>query len=113
MEVIDPILEGDFQSEEAVRMIKVALLCPNSTLSLRPTMAEVVQMLEGDLKITSVMPDHGLYGHNLSISKLMDIDTTTHGSSSTTTGTTDFEMKSSVSSNDLYPLNPESTILKF
>ncbi|KAG2251729.1 hypothetical protein Bca52824_081865 [Brassica carinata] len=71
-------------------MIKVALLCPNSTLSLRPTMAEVVQMLEGDLKITSVMPDHGLYGHNLSISKLMDIDTTTHGSSSTTTGTTDF-----------------------
>uniref|UniRef100_A0A0D3CSX5 non-specific serine/threonine protein kinase n=1 Tax=Brassica oleracea var. oleracea TaxID=109376 RepID=A0A0D3CSX5_BRAOL len=90
MEVIDPILEGDFQSEEAVRMIKVALLCPNSTLSLRPTMAEVVQMLEGDLKITSVMPDHGLYGHNLSISKLMDIDTTTHGSSSTTTGTTDF-----------------------
>ncbi|KAF3525539.1 hypothetical protein F2Q69_00048498 [Brassica cretica] len=113
MEVIDPILEGDFQSEEAVRMIKVALLCTNSTLSLRPTMAEVVQMLEGDLKITSVMPDHGLYGHNLSISKLMDIDTTTHGSSSTTTGTTDFEMKSSVSSNDLYPLNPESTILKF
>lgn len=76
-------------------------------------MAEVVQMLEGDLKIASVMPDHGLYGHNLSISKLMDIDTTTHGSSSTTTGTTDFEMKSSVSSNDLYPLNPESTILKF
>ncbi|KAH0918584.1 hypothetical protein HID58_026244 [Brassica napus] len=111
MEVIDPILEGDFKSEEAVRMIKVALLCTNSTLSLRPTMSEAVQMLEGDLKITSVMPDHGLYGHNLSISKLMDIDTTTHGSSSTTTGTTDLEMKSSVSSYDLYPLNPESTIL--
>ena len=111
MEVIDPILEGDFKSEEAVRVIKGALLCTNSTLSLRPTMSEAVQMLEGDLKITSVMPDHGLYGHNLSISKLMDIDTTTHGSSSTTTGTTDLEMKSSVSSYDLYPLNPASTIL--
>ncbi|KAG2325275.1 hypothetical protein Bca52824_008003 [Brassica carinata] len=112
MEVIDPSLEGDFKSEEAVRMIKVALLCTNSTLSLRPTMSEAVQMLEGELEITSVMPDHGLYGHNLSISKLMDTDTTTHGSSSTTTGMTDLEMKSSVSSNDLYPSNAESTILK-
>ncbi|XP_056847272.1 probable LRR receptor-like serine/threonine-protein kinase At1g29720 isoform X2 [Raphanus sativus] len=112
MEVIDPILEGDFKSEEAVRMIKVALVCTNSTLSLRPTMSEAVQMLEGELDITSVMPDHGLFGHNLSISKLVDIDTTTHGSSSTTTGMTDLEMKSFVSSNDLYPLNPESTIVK-
>ncbi|KAF8080065.1 hypothetical protein N665_0978s0007 [Sinapis alba] len=112
MEVLDPILEGDFKSEEAVRMIKVALICTNSNPSLRPTMSKAVQMLEGQIEITNVMPDHGLYGHNLSFSKLMDIDTTTHGSSSTTTGMTDLEVKSSVSSNDLYPLTPESTILK-
>ncbi|CAH8326804.1 unnamed protein product [Eruca vesicaria subsp. sativa] len=111
MEVIDPILEGNFKSEEAVRMIKVALLCTNSTPSLRPTMSEALQMLEGEIEITHVMPDHGLYGHNLSISKLMDTDTTTrHGSSSTTTGMTDQTMNSFVPSDDLthYTQNPPS-----
>ncbi|EFH69837.1 predicted protein [Arabidopsis lyrata subsp. lyrata] len=31
MEIVDPILEGDFNSDEAVRMIKVALVCTNSS----------------------------------------------------------------------------------
>ncbi|VVA92984.1 unnamed protein product [Arabis nemorensis] len=110
MEIVDPMLEGDFNSKEAVRMIKVALVCTNSSPSLRPTMSEVVQMLEGELDITQVMSDPGLYGHDLSISKLRDNDT--HGSSSTS-GVTDqtTTSKSSVSGNDLYPLYPESAIL--
>ncbi|KAH0915930.1 hypothetical protein HID58_030376 [Brassica napus] len=98
MDIVDPVLEGDFNSKEAVRMIKVALVCTHSSPSLRPTMSEAVQMLEGEIEVTQVMSDHGLYGHNWSISKMRDVDT--HGSSSTS-GVTDHQtastMKSSVS----------------
>ncbi|XP_048636294.1 probable LRR receptor-like serine/threonine-protein kinase At1g29720 isoform X4 [Brassica napus] len=111
MEVVDPVLQGDFNSKEAVRMIKVALVCTNSSPALRPTMLEAVQMLEGEMEITPVMSDHGLYEHNLSISKMRV--TTTIGSSSTSgvTNQTATTMKSDASGCDLYPLYPESMIL--
>ncbi|XP_048626921.1 probable LRR receptor-like serine/threonine-protein kinase At1g29720 isoform X4 [Brassica napus] len=110
MEIVDPVLQGDFNSKEAVRMIKVAFLCTNSSPSLRPTMSEAVKMLEGEINIREVMSDPGLYGHNWSISNL-NIDT--HGSSSVSgvahqTATT---MQSSVSGSDLYPFCNESMIL--
>ncbi|XP_056855890.1 probable LRR receptor-like serine/threonine-protein kinase At1g29720 isoform X2 [Raphanus sativus] len=111
MDIVDPVLEGDFNSKEVVRMIKVSLVCTHSSPSLRPTMSEAVQMLEGEIEVTQVMSDHGLYGHNWSISKMRDADT--HGSSSTSgvTDQTASTMKSSVSGSDLYPLYPESVIL--
>ncbi|XP_013597279.1 PREDICTED: probable LRR receptor-like serine/threonine-protein kinase At1g29720 isoform X3 [Brassica oleracea var. oleracea] len=111
MDIIDPVLEGDFNRKEAERMIKVSLVCTNSSPLLRPTMSEVVQMLEGEIEITQVLSDPGLYEHNFSISKPRGTDT--HGSSSTSglTDQTETTMKSSVSSTDLYPLYPESMIL--
>ncbi|KAK9936666.1 hypothetical protein M0R45_013495 [Rubus argutus] len=36
MELVDPRLGSDFTKEEAIRMVKVALLCTNSSPSLRP-----------------------------------------------------------------------------
>ncbi|KAF8107795.1 hypothetical protein N665_0116s0002 [Sinapis alba] len=101
LEIVDPMLEGDFNSKEAVRMINVALVCTNSSPSLRPTMSEAVQMLEGVIEIAQVMSDPGLYGDAWSISKLRDNDT--HGSS-TMSGVTDqttMTMKYSVSGSDL------------
>ncbi|CAH8332538.1 unnamed protein product [Eruca vesicaria subsp. sativa] len=112
MEIVDPVLQGDFNKKEAVRMIKVALVCTNSSPSLRPTMSEVVQMLEGEKEITQVLSDPGLYGHNWSISNLMDINTDGDLSTSGVTDQTATTMKSSVSGRDLYPLYPESMILK-
>ncbi|KAG2320650.1 hypothetical protein Bca52824_013863 [Brassica carinata] len=111
MDIIDAVLGGEFDRKEAERMIKVALVCTNSSPLLRPTMSEVVQMLEGEIEITQVLSDPGLYEHNFSISKLRGVDT--HGSSSTSglTDQTETTMKSSVSSADLYPLYPESMIL--
>ncbi|CAN7077503.1 unnamed protein product [Brassica oleracea var. botrytis] len=111
MEIVDPTLEGDFNIKEAVRMIKVAFVCTNSSPSLRPAMSEAVQMLQGEIEITQVMSDPGLYDHNFGISKLRGSDI--HGSSSTSglTDQTTTTMKSSVSSCDLYPLYPESMIL--
>nr|GMD22521.1 probable leucine-rich repeat receptor-like serine/threonine-protein kinase At3g14840 [Ipomoea batatas] len=47
MELIDPRLHSDYDKEEALRMIKVALLCTNPSPVLRPSMSAVVNMLEG------------------------------------------------------------------
>lgn len=47
MELVDPMLGSEFNEEEAMRMIKVALLCTNRSPTLRPTMSVVVSMLEG------------------------------------------------------------------
>ncbi|CAN7049636.1 unnamed protein product [Brassica rapa subsp. trilocularis] len=111
MEIIDPVLEGEFNRKEAERMIKVALVCTNSSPLSRPTMSEAVQMLEGETEITQVLSDPGLYGNDWNISKLRG--TVTHDSSSTSglTDQTATTMKSSVSGADLYPLYPESMIL--
>ncbi|XP_077227042.1 putative LRR receptor-like serine/threonine-protein kinase At1g07650 [Tasmannia lanceolata] len=46
-ELIDPKLGSEFNKEEAMGMINVALLCANSSPKLRPTMSAVVSMLEG------------------------------------------------------------------
>ncbi|CAN7077486.1 unnamed protein product [Brassica oleracea var. botrytis] len=111
MDIIDPVLEGEFNRKEAEMMIKVALVCTNSSPLSRPTMSEAVQMLEGETKITQVLSDPGLYGNDWNISKLRGTDT--HGSSSTSglTDQTATTTKSSVSGADLYPLYPESMIL--
>nr|GMD93201.1 probable leucine-rich repeat receptor-like serine/threonine-protein kinase At3g14840 [Ipomoea batatas] len=47
LELIDPRLGSNFDEEQALRMIKVALLCTNSSPALRPSMSAVINMLEG------------------------------------------------------------------
>ncbi|CAA0254643.1 unnamed protein product [Arabidopsis thaliana] len=103
--------KGAFNSKEVVRMIKVALLCTNSSPSLRPIMSEAVQMLEGEIEVTQDFSDPAIYGHNWSILKRRDIET--HGISSTSdvTDQTTTTMRSSFSGYDLYPLYPESMFL--
>ncbi|XP_062093311.1 probable LRR receptor-like serine/threonine-protein kinase At1g07650 [Humulus lupulus] len=54
MELVDPKLGSKFRKEEAKRMIEVALLCTNSSPSLRPTMSMVVSMLEGQTLVRTL-----------------------------------------------------------
>ncbi|XP_024987335.1 probable LRR receptor-like serine/threonine-protein kinase At1g07650 [Cynara cardunculus var. scolymus] len=51
IDLVDPRLGSDFNKKEAVGMIKIALLCTNQSPDLRPSMSEVVNMLEGCTKI--------------------------------------------------------------
>ncbi|KAI7731220.1 hypothetical protein M8C21_002676, partial [Ambrosia artemisiifolia] len=51
MDLVDPRLGSDFNKEEALRMIQIALLCVNKYPAHRPTMSEVVNMLEGHIEI--------------------------------------------------------------
>ncbi|KAJ0836735.1 putative non-specific serine/threonine protein kinase [Helianthus annuus] len=67
MDLVDPRLGSDFNKIEAVRMMEVAILCTNQSPALRPTMSEVVNMLEGrtilkesDVKLATSEDDFGL-----------------------------------------------------
>ncbi|KAK4716273.1 hypothetical protein R3W88_014611 [Solanum pinnatisectum] len=42
---LDPILKDDFSPEEASKVLKIGLLCTQASVTLRPSMSVVVQML--------------------------------------------------------------------
>ncbi|KAJ0233664.1 LRR receptor-like serine/threonine-protein kinase [Hirschfeldia incana] len=77
MEIVDPKLEGQFNSLEAERMIRVALVCTNATPSLRPLMSEAVKMLEGEMEIPQILSGPDVYGHDLNFTKLMEMQEST------------------------------------
>ncbi|XP_009102807.1 probable LRR receptor-like serine/threonine-protein kinase At1g29720 [Brassica rapa] len=92
-EILDPKLEGVFGGMEAERMIKVSLLCSNKSPTLRPTMSEVVKMLEGETEIEQIISDPGVYGDELRFKQSSEIVTIP---------------SSCESAYDLYPFSPES-----
>ncbi|KAK3405535.1 hypothetical protein EUGRSUZ_K01762 [Eucalyptus grandis] len=51
IELVDPRLGSHFDKEEALALIKVALVCTNVTPALRPPMSSVVSMLEGKVAV--------------------------------------------------------------
>ncbi|CAL2253646.1 unnamed protein product [Prunus armeniaca] len=57
MDLVDPRLGSDFNKEEMMRTINVALLCCNATSTIRPTMSSVVSMLEGRAAIQILVSD--------------------------------------------------------
>ncbi|XP_021772461.1 probable LRR receptor-like serine/threonine-protein kinase At1g07650 isoform X2 [Chenopodium quinoa] len=51
MELVDPMLGTDYNKEEVLKMIKIALLCTNPSPAVRPVMSEVLSMLEGKMLV--------------------------------------------------------------
>ncbi|XP_024008133.1 probable LRR receptor-like serine/threonine-protein kinase At1g56130 isoform X2 [Eutrema salsugineum] len=58
VELIDDEL-SEFNMEEVKRVIGIALLCTQSSYSLRPPMSRVVAMLSGDVEVSDVMSKPG------------------------------------------------------
>jgi hypothetical protein len=52
MEVADPRLEGGVTSEEVEKLVRIALCCVHQDSALRPTMANIVGMLEGGFPLS-------------------------------------------------------------
>ncbi|XP_062012881.1 probable LRR receptor-like serine/threonine-protein kinase At1g53440 isoform X1 [Rosa rugosa] len=65
LELVDPRLGSDFNKKEAIRTIKVSLLCANPTAALRPIMSEVVSMLEGRTPVDEVVLDPSIHGDEM------------------------------------------------
>jgi hypothetical protein len=51
LDVVDPRMEGKFDEDEAVLVLKLGLICSNDEAEARPTMRLVVRYLEGELAL--------------------------------------------------------------
>ncbi|THG08951.1 hypothetical protein TEA_014526 [Camellia sinensis var. sinensis] len=71
-DLVDSKLGTEFNNVEVERMVKVALLCTNASPSLRPTMSEVVSMLEGQMSIPEVIPEPNSYTEDLRFKAMRD-----------------------------------------
>ncbi|KAJ4823896.1 hypothetical protein Tsubulata_026739 [Turnera subulata] len=113
LDLVDPRLESEFNKEEAIRIVKVALLCTNPSPALRPDMSAVVKMLEGQAGVPDSVMDPTIYGDELRFKALRNhFDQISHQntgeSSSFITGSSEKMWKagssSSASAHDLYPI---------
>ncbi|KAK9022809.1 hypothetical protein V6N11_003048 [Hibiscus sabdariffa] len=107
LELVDDKLGSDYNKSEAERMIKVALLCTNATPSLRPTMSDVVGMLEGTITIPDIVPDVSSYNEDLRFKAIRDHRSSTHTHSQvhTSTSTGSQLESSSASANGIHETN--------
>lgn len=64
LELVDPALGSEYSSEEAMTILNVALLCTNAAPTLRPTMSQVVSMLEGRTSVQDLLSDPGFSSIN-------------------------------------------------
>ncbi|KAI6703551.1 hypothetical protein NL676_012687 [Syzygium grande] len=81
MELVDEKLKPEIDRGEAEMVIKVVLLCTNASPSLRPTMSEVVNMLEGRATVPDPIPEPGKYSEDLRFKAIRDVRRHTQGRS--------------------------------
>ena len=74
MELVDSKLGTKFKKEEAMRIIKVALLCTNPSPALRPTMSAAVSMLEGRTDVNEIIREPNFYGDEMRFNSLTEFD---------------------------------------
>ncbi|KAK3006530.1 hypothetical protein RJ639_015903 [Escallonia herrerae] len=70
MELMDPKLGSNFNQKEAMRVVKIALLCTNPSPALRPTMSAVLGMLQGHISVQEAYINPSIYGDELMLQSL-------------------------------------------
>ncbi|KAL9146169.1 hypothetical protein ABFS82_13G092300 [Erythranthe guttata] len=88
-ELIDERLGSSMKREEVERVVKIAVLCTNATPSVRPTMTEVVQMLEGKMDIPDSIPEGSTYTNDVRFRAMKDFHQDRQKQSSTWTPSQD------------------------
>ncbi|RWR96261.1 putative leucine-rich repeat receptor-like serine/threonine-protein kinase [Cinnamomum micranthum f. kanehirae] len=116
LELVDLKLGPEFNKDEAIRMINVALLCTNSSPTLRPTMSALVSMLEGHAVIQEVVSDPslstGIWNFKATIDHYERVQTQSPSPSQTLISSVDRPWTdSSTSAQDLYPVTLSSQYL--
>uniref|UniRef100_A0A7N2LPF2 non-specific serine/threonine protein kinase n=1 Tax=Quercus lobata TaxID=97700 RepID=A0A7N2LPF2_QUELO len=116
MKLIDESLGSEVNAKEAEILVKVALLCTNASASLRPTMSEVVSMLEGRMTVPDMIPEPSTYSDDLRFKAMRDLHrqrenhSLSKSQTQTQNSTTIHTFSSpTVSSQDFYEINPESS----
>ncbi|KAF7836622.1 putative leucine-rich repeat receptor-like serine/threonine-protein kinase [Senna tora] len=117
MELVDRRLGSDFDREDVMVMIDVALLCTNPSSSLRPSMSSVLSMLEGKTVVPEFILDKSeeagktkleamrQYFREIEERHISETDSNTKSLLGPSTS-------SSTSAADLYPISPDSSYLE-
>ena len=71
-ELFDEKLESTINKQEAETVVKVALLCTNGSPAIRPTMSEVVNMLDGKTCVPEIVPEANGYTEDLRFKAMRD-----------------------------------------
>lgn len=53
---MDKRLEGNHDTDEAILVLKLGLLCAHPFSNARPSMRQIVQYLDGDMALPELMP---------------------------------------------------------
>ncbi|XP_014630770.1 ATP-binding/protein serine/threonine kinase isoform X2 [Glycine max] len=73
IEMVDERLRSEVNPTEAITLMKVALLCTSVSPSHRPTMSEVVNMLEGRISIPNAIQQPTDFSEDLRFKAMRDI----------------------------------------
>ncbi|KAF5460892.1 hypothetical protein F2P56_020728 [Juglans regia] len=120
LDLADPRLGSNYNKEEVMRMINVALLCANVSASVRPTMSSVVSMLEGGAVIPELGPNLSTVDDEMKVKALWDHfqdkkESSRENSKTQSTVLTDDQFTGTSSTSgavDLYPINMDSSYLE-
>nr|DAD37719.1 TPA_asm: hypothetical protein HUJ06_008360 [Nelumbo nucifera] len=116
MDLKDPRLGSDFNREEVMAMINVALMCTNPCAQLRPPMSAVVSMIEGRLPIHEFVSEPSRFSDKEKDKELMNYYQQNQDHSISESQTQRMLNDgpwtgSSTSAHDLYPINLDSEYL--
>lgn len=112
MELVDARLGSEFDIEEVMVMINVALLCTNPSSSLRPAMSSVLSMLEGRSLVPELISDQSEEASKMKLEAMrqfyreVEENDVAESHSKSLLGTT---TSSSTSARDLYPVRLDSS----
>ncbi|KAK4285851.1 hypothetical protein QN277_002488 [Acacia crassicarpa] len=114
LELVDPRLGSNFDKEQVMVMVQVALLCTNITPAVRPTMSSVVSMLEGKRVVEEIVSEssEALDEKKLEVIRTLYKQTEERNNiTEVQQGTSVDELfaASSTSASDLYPLHLDSS----
>lgn len=54
IEMVDPMLKGNFIEEEALRFLKIGLLCVQEISRIRPHISTTIKMMNGQIDVHNV-----------------------------------------------------------
>lgn len=116
LELVDPKLGQDYNKEEVITMINVALLCSNVSAAVRPAMSSVVSMLEGNAAVQDFdIPDESMSTDEKKIEQMRRHFQVIDEQEISETRTLSMDgpwTAASTSAGDLYPVSLDSDFLK-
>ncbi|XP_022735326.1 probable leucine-rich repeat receptor-like serine/threonine-protein kinase At3g14840 isoform X1 [Durio zibethinus] len=110
LDLVDPRIGSDFNIEEVMVMIDVALLCTNPTAAARPSMSSVVSVLEGRAAVGELITDSSVSTKELNPEAMkkfyqqIEENDEENGQTKSMLGDGPWAI-SSTSASDLYPVN--------